>query len=111
MVDNCELNYFMETFLKFRHNMWAVLAPNYEAYENRQMKAKQLRITSFFSRSLVSPSTMHSMSVNHCDNFQPGTDIIPTNTVTNVLMIITISLLHYRFMCLFFSDPIFPIRF
>jgi hypothetical protein len=51
-----------------------------EAYNDMQKKAKQPKITFFFTKvfwSSVSPFAIHSTSFEHPDNFRPGT---PTST-------------------------------
>jgi hypothetical protein len=57
--------------------MKVVIAQYKEVYKDMQKKAKLPKITFFFIESSVSPTTMHSMSFDHPDHFQPGT---PTST-------------------------------
>jgi hypothetical protein len=55
-VDNFfEVHHFMERCLEFKRQMEAVMAPYTEVYEDMQRKAKQPKITSFFTKSSVSP--------------------------------------------------------
>jgi hypothetical protein len=82
-----------------------------KCYKTMQMKAKQLRITSFFTKSSVCSSTMQAMLVVQHPNFQSGIDSIPTNAAKNVHTFIIINLLHHRCMRPSFPDPLFPLGF
>jgi hypothetical protein len=68
-----EVDHFLERCLKYKRYMKAVMAPYKVVYKDMQKKAKQLNITSFLTKSSVSPYDVHSMSFDHPDNFQPGT--------------------------------------
>jgi hypothetical protein len=68
-----QVGHFMERCLKFKREMEAVMAPYKDVYKDMQNKAMQPKITSFFTKSSVFPSAMHSISFHHPDNFQPGT--------------------------------------
>jgi hypothetical protein len=72
-----QVDHFMKKCLKLECDMEAVMAQNKELYMDMQKKAKQPKITSFFTKSSVSPSAMHCMLFNHPENFQPG---MPTSS-------------------------------
>jgi hypothetical protein len=65
-----EVDHFMERYLKFKHQMEANVAPYRAVYKVMKKNAKHPKITSSFTKS-VSPSTMHSLSFDHLDNFKP----------------------------------------
>jgi len=50
-----EGNYFMDWCLKFGHMIEVVMASYKEVYKDMQKMAEQLKITSFFTKSSVSP--------------------------------------------------------
>jgi hypothetical protein len=67
-----EVDQFIKRFLKFKLNMEAVMAPYSDAYKDMQ-KAKQAKITSFFTKSSVFSSVLHSVLFDHPHKFQSGT--------------------------------------
>jgi hypothetical protein len=67
-----EVERFMERCVKFKLEMEAVMAPCKDVCMDMQKKAKQRNITSFFTKSSVSSSAIHSVSFDHPYNFQSG---------------------------------------
>jgi hypothetical protein len=63
----------MERCLNFKCEVETVMAPCRKVYKDMQKKATQPKITSFFTKFFVSPSTFHPISFDHPYNFHPGT--------------------------------------
>ena len=68
------ISHFMDRYLKLKNGMEAVMAPGGEVYKNMQ-KTNQLRITTFFTKSLFSLFALHS-TFDHLDIFQLGTPVL-----------------------------------
>jgi hypothetical protein len=68
--DFCASDHFTDWCLKFKHEMWALMAP-YKLVCKDRHKVGQSKITLF--SSLLSPPTMQSVSFTYPNNFQQGT--------------------------------------
>lgn len=96
LVDNFfEVNVFMDTCLKFKHNMESVLTPYKEAYNYMQKKAEQVMFMLLSSdvhlavKSSVSPPAMHCMFYNHLTVLaSSNTNITAMNMNKNVFMFV-----------------------
>jgi hypothetical protein len=68
------IKHFIERCFKYKQEMNAIMVLDKKVYKGRHKMVKQSKITYFFTSS-VCLSTMHSMSLDHPDNFLPETPI------------------------------------
>lgn len=90
------ISHFMGRYLKLKNGVEAVMVPGNKVYKNMQ-KANQLRITTFFMKSLFFPFATHSAFEN-LYILQLGTSVLFQSTLVYILS---------RFTCLWFPQPHF----
>ena len=80
MADNLvhelsEVKHFMHRCLKFKTDEGCHSTIQGGVYKEMQKKAKQMKVTSYFTTSFDCPSVKHAISCNHHDIFHPGTQM------------------------------------